>query len=493
MAIHTNKKKASAGHSDTNEVVRAELNLEKLANIWQPKKAKNKLNEVVVERPNGAKIQCIANSKFGALTTETQRVLYALYLISEEQNHPRRLSFSCHKLAHILRKEWGSSVKILIETALYQLRGTLFVFKDAFFVSSENKVVRIVDTFTILTELKMTKVEFDGHTTKEACYCEFNQYIHSNLVNNHVKPVFLDTVLSLGDDGIAQIIYTHLDLILSETPVYKRRSEGFLKELNLSGQEYTRVNYRKKTLERVVAKLNGKELSKGGYLSLEIVKTVDQKDYNLVAHRSRIPLGNNQPTQQEEQKNKSSGNNSVTRQKNAKSMAHSISNIQEAVKLIQHFHKKFFGVEGVDPGATELAYAAQLMQKYGYCLAEYIIDFAFEKAPETQFKIGVFKGCLIYEGSAVASYKKGIEASQVEKLDPDPLFSIQNCPYCLGRGILQVTRIIDGDGNEKLCDDGPPCAHNIDEIIFDAQRYNLKVVLPDGRSFDYRGTELELG
>lgn len=468
MAMHKKDERLNTGHSDTSKIVRAELNLEKLASIWQPKKAKNKLTQVVIER-NGAKIQCIANSKFGPLTTEAQRVLYALYLISEEQNHPRRISFSFHKLAHILKKEWGSSVRKLLETALYQLRGTLFVLNDAFFVASENRAVKIIDTFTILTELKMTKVEFDGHTTKETCFCEFNKYIHSNLVNNHVKPVFLDTVLSLGDDGIAQVIYTYLDLILSETPVYKRRSEGFLKELNLFGGEYTRINYRKKTLERIVAKLKGKELSKGGHLHLEITKTVDQKDYNLVARK--------------EQKDKSTGD-SDNRQKNTESP---LSNIQEAVKLIQHFHQKFFGIENVKPRTTELAGATQLIQKHGYPLAKYILDYAFKKAPESQFKIGAFQGCLVFEERAVAEYKKRVEANQIEKLDSDP--PIQDCPYCLGRGLLKVARVI--DGKEKLCDDGPPCAHNIEEISFDAQRYNLKVVLPDGQSFDYRGTELD--
>jgi hypothetical protein len=100
-------KKPLSAELITQEIIRPELNIEKLASIWQPAKAKEKLDKVLIERPNGAKIEMTANSKYGAPTTETQKVLYALYQISEEQEHPRRIYFSRQRIARILKKNGG--------------------------------------------------------------------------------------------------------------------------------------------------------------------------------------------------------------------------------------------------------------------------------------------------------------------------------------------------------------------------------------------------
>lgn len=383
----------------TKEIIRPELNIEKMAQIWQPARAKDKQDKVVIERPNGAKVEMTANSKYKAPTTETQKIFYALCQISEEQRHPRGFYFSRQKIARILNKQWGKSAKNIIDTGVYQLRGTLFVMNDAFYDATTKKTIKLIDTFNILSVLKMVREEVDGHTTREACYAEFNEYIYNNLINGHTKPLLFEVLLTLGGDGISQIFYTHLDVILSseERPmgVYKRRSEGLFEELNFIGKEYKRVNYRKVVLEKVRDRLNGKPLSKGGFLKIDVEKTKDRQDYLLIADDvQQLPLKFHDQEKQEDPKPA----------EQPKVVA-----IGTPTELVQYFHKKFFKLDEVEAQPSELKQATNLMKKYGFEIAKFVVDYAFKEAEKTNFQIAVFGGILGYAGRAAAKWKKDQE------------------------------------------------------------------------------------
>ncbi len=429
----------------TQEVIRPELNFEKMAQIWQPARSKVKLNTVLIERPNGAKVEMTANSKYGPPTTETQKVLYALYQISEEQGHPRGFYFSSNKIAKILKKKWGMNVQKIVDTGLYQLRGTLFVLNDAFYDGGKKKIIKKINTFNILSSLKMAKEEVDGHTTKEACYCEFNDYIYNNLINGHVKPLRFETLLSLGDDGIAQIFYTHLDLILSSGElslgVYQRRSKELFQEFNLVGKEYLKINYRKKILEKIQDKLNEKPLSKGGVLKIEIKKTKDQQDYLLIANTvTQLPLKFDDP--QPQAKAQPDPPRPPARQpKPAPTPVQAPGGTP--TELVQYFHKKFFKLEGVEPQATELKQAASLIKHHGFDVARYIVTYAFQQARKTNFKVAVFGGIRQYAGRAQAQYQRVKEETLQ---DQDRQDRIRLCPLgCAATGGQVFWKQVDDD------------------------------------------------
>lgn len=376
----------------TQKVIRPELNLEKMAQIWQPARSREKQDKIVIERPNSAKVEMTANSKYGPPTTETQKILYALYQISEEQEHPRGFFFSRQKIARILKKSWGESPKKIIDIGLYQLRLTGFVLEDAFYDASKKKTISFIDTLTILSQLKLIKEKIDGHTTKEACYCEFNEYIHNNLVNGHVKPLLFETVLSLGDDGISQIFYTHLDLMLSSGEltlgVYQRRSKELFQEFNFFGKEYAKVNYRKKILEKIQAKLTGKPLSKGGVLTITIEKTKDRQDYLLIAKSVQSP---------------SNAKAQPTPPKRPPRPEPTEPNPQ-ALELVRYFHQRFFNLAEVTPRPRELTQAARLIQTHGVDLCRQVVDFAYAEAQQTKFKVATFGGLNQYVDRAVADH-----------------------------------------------------------------------------------------
>lgn len=415
--------------SVTQEVIRPEINIEKMAQIWQPARAKEKLNKIVIERPNGARIQVTANSEYGPPTTETQKVLYALYQISEEQGHPRRFYFSRQKIARILKKPLGKWADTIIERCLKQLRFTAFVLKDSFYDVAQKAIITPEDNVTILAKLK-TITKTDGHITKEACYAEFDEIIYRNLVNNYVKPLRFETLLSLGDDGIAQIFYIHLDLILSSGElslgVYKRRSKELFQEFNLVGKEYEKLNFRKRTLERVKEKLNGKELSKGGVLKIEIEKTKDQQDYLLIANTvTQLPLKFDDPQPQAEIQ--PDPPRPPTRQSKPELIPVQVPG-GTPTELVQHFHKTFFKLDGVEPQTNELKQAADLINQHGFEIARYIVDYGFKQAQETSFNIAVFGGIIQYAGRAKAKYKRNQEARERVRQAEELERLIDTCP-----------------------------------------------------------------
>lgn len=375
----------------TKEVIRPELNIEKLAQIWQPAKAKVKLNKIIIERPNGAKIQVTANTEYGAPTTETQKVLYALYQISEEQGHPRRFYFSRSRIAKILKKIPSKPTQAIIDKCLKQLRFTAFVLENTFYDITKKKTITPEDTITILSVLKTIKEKTDGHITAEACYCEFNEYIYNNLVNGHTKPLLFENLLTLGDDGIAQIFYTHIDTILAteDLPLglYKRLSKDLFQELNLIAKDYQKLNFRKKTLDRIKAKLDKKKLSKGGVIEVTIEKSKDKQDYLMIAKSVAEQLTLIEEEQPSKEAPKPLVNGTPT-------------------ELVQHFHKKFFKLDEVETQSNELKQATDLMKKHGFEIAKFVVDYAFKEAEKTNFPIAVFGGIMQYAARAKAKWKQ---------------------------------------------------------------------------------------
>lgn len=443
----------------TKQVIRPELNIEKMAQIWQPAKTVKKLNKIVVERPNGGRIQVTANTEYGAPTTETQKILYSLYQISEEQGHPRRFYFSERKIAKVLKKKWGNTTKKIIDTGLYQLRFTAFVLSDVFFDAADEKTLKLIKTFTLLSSLE-TAEELGYHTTKQDCYAEFNEYIYNNLIKGYTKPLLFENLLTLGDDGIAQIFYTHIDTILAteELPLglYKRLSKDLFHELNLIAKDYEKLNFRKKTLERVKDKLDKKKLSKGGVIEITIEKSKDDQDYLIIAKSvlEQLPLIKEEKPTEQLQLTSTNGTPS---------------------ELVQYFHKKFFKLDDVEAQSSELKQATDLMKKYGFETAKFVVDYAFKEAEKTNFQIAVFGGILGYAGRAAAKWKKDRE--QLEKArkaeERDKQIGACKLGCWKNNGKIFWTKTTDGDPIVANMD----CLHDEIKHREEEQRLNIKIAM----------------
>lgn len=397
--------------SDALRVIRPELNLEKWPAIWQPVHSRNKLSEMVIERAfdhsTTAKVEITANSKYGPLTTETQKVWYGLIKLWEETGRSKRLYFSRRKIAKALGGKWGSNVKKLIENALYQLRATLFIWANAYYDSTTKKTIRELNTFTVLSDLKIIEEEVDGHTTTEACYCEFHELVFNNLVNGYTKPLLFDTIISF-EDGIAQLLYTHLDLILStKTPYERRTADLFYEELRLRGKEYRKASARERTLKRVLPKLDNKPLSKGGFLQLKVLQSKDGKDYKLVANRVQ-----QLPAQRHADKEEQSTPETVSGQM--------LNRFTTADELVRHF-LAIFKIGRQNPRPSEIEEAARLIADYQLDLAKgkYIVEFSKEAAKETNYSPKSFNGIVQYTDRALADYELRKKVRQEHQADEE--------------------------------------------------------------------------
>lgn len=469
------------------DVVRPELNLEKWPGIWQPSRSNSKLTKIILERGKAdnsiSRIEITSNSEYGVLTTETQKVIYALYKISEEKGHPKRIPFSRRKIAKILKKPWGKKVAEVIEKSLYQLRFTAFVLKDAFYDASSKKKVNFIKTFTILSNLEMSDEEIDGHVTKEACYCEFNEYIYNNLVNNYVKPLYLDTFLMFGDDGIAQLLYSHFDLMLSKSNEYRRLIKDVFRDINLVGKEYQKASVRKRTLERIKAKLDGKKLSSGGVLRLRVEKLAKDEDYELVAIKELKPTGVSEETNTEDKKQPSEADKRrieklakaiFTDKRVSKENNEGLAN-ETARELVELFHKRFFNLENVKVSSKELTQAKELIKEYGLIISKYIISYAYSQAIETNYRIGQFGAVLEYAGRGAAQYEKDTKKENYLK-------KLEVCELCSSLIYVDIITIENG----KECYRKFKCPHDLEKLETTAKEKQIKFRLVNGIIIDFQ-------
>lgn len=276
------------------EKVRPDLNLEKWS-IWQPAYSHNKKTRILRRETTDDQGNTLTSQvtigyvdEIGTLTTEDQKTCYALIKIWEnggratEQTH-----FSLRKISKVKKKRWGGNVIDSETHSLTRLRAIPLILKNAYYNSMTKETIDVLDTFNILADLKIIKRKIDGHVTKEAGYFKFNDYILNNLLNNYTKPVLLDVVLSFKSE-IAQLLYTHIDLVMARRDYYERRTkELFFDDLGLRGEtEYKYPSGRKRKLEKALRELQGVRLSTGVITRATLEKTKDGKDYKIVIEKN---------------------------------------------------------------------------------------------------------------------------------------------------------------------------------------------------------------
>lgn len=380
------------------ERIRPELNVEKWS-IWQPANARSgPPRERVFEReiglPDGNRVGAKLTVKptvDGNPTTKDQRVYYALVKHWEERGRSADFTpFSLQRLARLLRMPWGQSTRESLNSSLFRLRGTLFIWEQAFEDKTIGRVLSRLDTFNLLSDLKIARIKDEGKVNKEVGYFRLHDAVLKNLLANHTKPVLIDVVLSFRSD-IAQILYTHLDLILADKTSYERRTKELFEDLGLEGETYRYVSKRKEKLDSALQELQGKPLTTGTITTAKLELTKDGEDFKLVVRKGRakaattFPLSNVIPLplpslDQEEP--------------------------SEVGELVRHFHKVFHGADECYPTAKALDQATTLIARHGAEKARHIIDVAKREAQKTGHQIATFGGTMQYETSALADFEQ---------------------------------------------------------------------------------------
>jgi hypothetical protein len=415
-------KHGSAADEKQPEKIRVELNIEKWPGIWQPAKAHTRLAvrtlERQVELQNGDQVSSkliVGFTDLGALTTEDQRMFYALIRQWENSGKPfgRPVYFSDRVLSRLLRKKgWGTNVIEAITGSLRRLRLTPLRWIKSFHRSDEvGHQYEEEVPFQMLDDLKIVTRKAHGHITNQQGYFQFNRHIETNLQANYTKPLLEEVFFGLESE-IAQLIYTHIDLIMFGKTRYERRTKELFADLGLTGASYRYKSNRKQKLQRALEELQGIRLNHGLLRSATIVETADGQDYKVVfvkgASRDAVPAPDDPALP---------GQEAVVINHYAK--AKDDGRLQ-AEELVLYFHKTFHGITAHAPQLKETNQALSLVSQYGLVKAKHIVNFAVVEAAKTKFAPRNFGAVLNYVSAALADLDRHKQSAGKRASMPTP-------------------------------------------------------------------------
>lgn len=423
MEITTDKKENTAvidapetSPTKRADRISAERNIEKWPAIWQTAKAhlnpEARYFEREIELSDGRRVKSKVKVGFtddGVLTTEDQRTYYAL--IKQWQDNEQsdgHVAFSIRKLARLLqRKGWGSNVIDSITHSLRKLRVTPFTWTNSYHDAATGQELEEELFFNILSELKIVRRKTDGHITYEGGYYRFNDFLIHNLLAHRTKPVLLDTILKFESE-VAQLLYTHIDLMLFDKRQYERRTKELFDDLGIRGVAYKNASNRKQKLVRALQELNGVRLTSGWVSEARLERTADKKDYKVVFRKTGA-LGLSRRNRVEE--------GSVVEARPVRERVPRKMDTEPFVAiasdLVRHFQKIFHGIENHTPRSKELNQAISLVATNGIDRARYIVDFSRRAADETNYKPQTFGGILQYTSRALAQHEASRRADEL--------------------------------------------------------------------------------
>lgn len=402
----TNAKRVKGAAEKQPEKIRVELNIEKWPGIWQPAKGHTKLATRTLERqvtsPSGDRVSSkliIGFTDLGTLTTEDQRMFYALIRQWENSGKPlgRPVYFSDRVLSRLLRKKgWGTNVIDAITGSLRRLRTIPLRWIKSFHRSDD--VAHEYEEeipFQMLDDLKIVTRKAHGHVTNQQGYFQFNRHIETNLQANYTKPLLEEVFFNLNSE-IAQLIYTHIDLIMFGKTRYERCTKDLFADLGLTGDSYRYKSNRKQKLQRALKELQGVRLNHGVLKSATIQDTADGHDYKVVF----IKIGS-RDTVAEEGHAALPGPEAVVINHYAQAKDEVRLNAEQ---LVLHFHKTFHSISAHEPQAKEMNQAVSLISQYGLDKARHIVDFARSEAAKTNYPAAHFGAILNYASRAIADF-----------------------------------------------------------------------------------------
>jgi hypothetical protein len=407
----------------TLEKIRPELNLEKWS-VWQPADSRNSPKTRILHReiilPDGSKVIAKVEVGFtdkGVLTTEDQKTYYALVKNWEDKGKPTdKTTFSLRGLAKDLRKgKWGTNVIDSISKSLTRLRGTLFTWENSYYDSTTKETLEILDTFNILSELKIIKRKRDGVINKEVGYFRFNDFILKNLLANHTKPIFLDVILNFKSE-IAQLLYTYLDLIMASRNHYERRTKELFDDLGLEGKRYIYPSVRKQMLNPALQELQGVRLSTGIITTATLEKTQDKKDWKIVIHKDPIKKKSRLPLEGQTEAPPESREDETSQAPEPPKDPAMLELKKQAENLVKYFYKIFRNTDEIRHDISKaIEQAATLIAQHGAEKAKYVVDFSHRAAKETDYKPRAFGGILHYVSEALADYEAWIRGEELRQ------------------------------------------------------------------------------
>lgn len=387
--------------------IRSELNIEKWPAIWQPAKSKNKPALRVLQREvtaqDGSRVVSrveVGYTQLGTLTTEEQKMLYVLIKLWEDSGKvDRQVFFSTRALARSLKKKgWGTNVITAITKSLRKLRTIPIEWINSYYDQSKAGAV-IVDRrpFTLLGDLRIVERHQDGAVNSSQGYFKFDDHVLMNLQLNYTKPVCIEEFFKLRSE-IAQLIYSHIDLMLFDKNRYERRTRELFDDLGLKNAEYQHMYERKRAIDKALHELTGIRLSSGVLKAASIEKTADAKDYKVVFSKSASVRLEASAQDHEASAAPSVVINDYSKAKDAVTI--------QAESLVRRFYQVFHQIDRHEPQSKETSQAVTLITQYGADQASFVVEYAHGAAAESNYVPQTFGGILHYTSRALDAYER---------------------------------------------------------------------------------------
>lgn len=275
------------------DILRSELNIEKWP-IFTTSTFKGKSREFSrdVTTLDGKMVSRkvvigkIADKEVGVLRTFDMKGFYALIKLWEEAGKPtdKNVHFALHKIAEILKREWGRTTHRQIRNMIDRLRFIPIKWICSWRQRDSDKEFSLENGFTILEDKQIFEKKETGQMEFSFSSFRFHKEIIKNLLENYTKPIYLDIIINFKKE-ISILLYRHVDLIMADKNHYERNTENLFIDLGLG--EYSYPSKRKQLLEPVLQELEGVELSTGILSEIKLEKTQDEKDWKVIFRKSK--------------------------------------------------------------------------------------------------------------------------------------------------------------------------------------------------------------
>ncbi len=270
-----------------------EANIAKFANIlFIPPNAKNlhdtRRFDFKKHITNGEKISASIEIRpakdYRTLTVYDQKILYALFQLWEDKGKPTngKFSFSGREMARVLGIKSSGMFEKRLKTSLDVLKSTNLTWIQSYGTKDYTK--DLVSGFNILSNMQYLDLSYrrKENRFKSMYKITFNEYIIENLLAGKTKPFLLKEMLSISGYKAAAL-YTALDVFLAKATIRELTATKIIREiLHIDSKRYNYKKIRKQELLNLIKALQGKKISNGAALQLEIAETSDKSDWKLV-------------------------------------------------------------------------------------------------------------------------------------------------------------------------------------------------------------------
>jgi hypothetical protein len=288
--------------------VPVEANIKRNSNLIFPHhRIKNLGRKRVFKLANGELIIIPSVDEKAPTTTSLRFFIAFLYLGYLKQCSTNKIPFSSRELAKILHRSWNGEFARQIYREMRSLAMTTFEWKQSFETPTGTRTslsnFHLINAFNYEDYKERLERETGQRSYKDIQFTasydiEINSAIWESFKNGNISFANLETLLSFKS-GIAEVFYLRIDTILCgkeyATKPIELKSETIIKALQLDNVAvYRKLSRRKRTLETIVKECDGKTLSNGNILKVELLPTADGEDwklkcYQLVKNGLRLP------------------------------------------------------------------------------------------------------------------------------------------------------------------------------------------------------------